>query len=158
MRCGTEQLYGHHFRSFSILTQEGASGSAFTAPWQGRQNPLQPERHPLSLHSLPSTAESAIALNFQTELPGNTEVCLQSKVDWLFEMTEVKILTQTMVPCQPNQHESEAKKGRIKYSRDFLLKLSSVSLSQKKPEFLPDHPIVLEKPEKSRPFIDMCKK
>lgn len=35
---------------------------------------------------------------------------------------------------------------RIKYSRDFLLKLSSVSLSQKKPEFLPDHPIVLEKP------------
>uniref|UniRef100_A0A8B9SMW1 Uncharacterized protein n=1 Tax=Anas platyrhynchos TaxID=8839 RepID=A0A8B9SMW1_ANAPL len=35
---------------------------------------------------------------------------------------------------------------RIKYSRDFLLELSSVSLSQKKPEFLPDHPIVLEKP------------
>jgi len=26
------------------------------------------------------------------------------------------------------------------------LELSSVSLSQKKPEFLPDHPIVLEKP------------
>ncbi|KAK4827616.1 hypothetical protein QYF61_019541, partial [Mycteria americana] len=60
-------------------------------------------------------------------------------------MTEVKILTQTMMPCQPKQHESEAKKERIKYSRDFLLKLSSVSLSQKKPEFLPDHPIVLEK-------------
>ncbi|KFO57240.1 hypothetical protein N302_07856, partial [Corvus brachyrhynchos] len=35
---------------------------------------------------------------------------------------------------------------RIQYSRDFLLKLSNVSLSQKKPEFLPDHPIVLEKP------------
>ncbi|POI25245.1 hypothetical protein CIB84_011004, partial [Bambusicola thoracicus] len=35
---------------------------------------------------------------------------------------------------------------RIKYSRDFLLELSSVSLSQKRPEFLPDHPIVLEKP------------
>ncbi|KFP28212.1 hypothetical protein N325_12666, partial [Colius striatus] len=35
---------------------------------------------------------------------------------------------------------------RIKYSRDFLLKLSSVSLSKKKPAFLPDHPIVLEKP------------
>uniref|UniRef100_A0A8C8ASZ5 Chromosome 8 open reading frame 88 n=1 Tax=Otus sunia TaxID=257818 RepID=A0A8C8ASZ5_9STRI len=39
--------------------------------------------------------------------------------------------------------------GEIKYSRDFLLKLSSVSLSQKKPEFLPDHPIVLEKPVSS---------
>ncbi|KGL80757.1 hypothetical protein N309_01131, partial [Tinamus guttatus] len=35
---------------------------------------------------------------------------------------------------------------RIKYSRDFLLKLSNVSLSQEKPKFLPDHPIVLEKP------------
>lgn len=35
---------------------------------------------------------------------------------------------------------------RITYSRDFLLKLSEVSLAQKKPEFLPDHPIVLEKP------------
>ncbi|KFV91874.1 hypothetical protein N326_01366, partial [Eurypyga helias] len=35
---------------------------------------------------------------------------------------------------------------RIRYSRDFLLKLSRVALSQKKPEFLPDHPIVLEKP------------
>ncbi|KFR17731.1 hypothetical protein N306_08851, partial [Opisthocomus hoazin] len=35
---------------------------------------------------------------------------------------------------------------RIKYSRDFLLKLSSVSVSQKKQKFLPDHPVVLEKP------------
>ncbi|KAM6142050.1 uncharacterized protein C8orf88 homolog [Phoenicopterus ruber ruber] len=121
---------------------------------------LQPAR---PVHHLSS--KQAIVLNFQTELPSNTEVCLQSKVDWLSEMTEVKILTQTMMPCQPKQHESEAKKvkyrmeiQRIKYSRDFLLKLSSVSLSQKKPEFLPDHPIVLEKPEKSNPFIDICKK
>uniref|UniRef100_A0A672TNK5 Chromosome 8 open reading frame 88 n=1 Tax=Strigops habroptila TaxID=2489341 RepID=A0A672TNK5_STRHB len=75
---------------------------------------LQPAR---PVHHLSS--KQAIVLNFQTELPGNTEVCLQSKVDWV---------------------------RRIKYSRDFLLKLSSVSLSQKKPEFLPDHPIVLEKP------------
>ncbi|XP_009322730.1 PREDICTED: uncharacterized protein C8orf88 homolog [Pygoscelis adeliae] len=80
------------------------------------------------------------------------------KTEQLSEMTEVKILTQTVMPCQPKQHESEAKKERIKYSRDFLLKLSSVSLSQKKPEFLPDHPIVLEKPEKSNPCIDICKK
>ncbi|XP_075603204.1 uncharacterized protein C8orf88 homolog [Balearica regulorum gibbericeps] len=117
---------------------------------------LQPAR---PVHHLSSKQVSSIALNFQTELPSsNTEVCLQNKVDWLSEMTEVKILTQNMMPCQPKQHESEAKKERIKYSRDFLLKLSSVSLSQKKPEFLPDHPIVLEKPEKSNPFIDICKK
>ncbi|KAM9643915.1 uncharacterized protein C8orf88 homolog [Morphnus guianensis] len=114
---------------------------------------LQPAR---PVHHLSS--KQASALNFQTELPSNTEVCLQSKVDWLSEMTEVKILTQPMMSCQPKQHESEAKKERIKYSRDFLLKLSSVSLSQKKPEFLPDHPIVLEKPEKSNPSIDICKK
>ncbi|OPJ83643.1 hypothetical protein AV530_006506 [Patagioenas fasciata monilis] len=114
---------------------------------------LQPAR---PVHHL--SAKQAIPLNFETELPSNSEVCLQRKVDWLSEMTEVKILTQTMMPCQPNQHESEAKKERIKYSRDFLLKLSSVSLSQKKPEFLPDHPIVLEKPEKSNPFMDIGKK
>ena len=44
------------------------------------------------------------------------------------------------------QHHSPVKKERIKYSRDFLLKLSSVSICRKKPDFLPDHPIVLQKP------------
>ncbi|XP_069709226.1 uncharacterized protein C8orf88 homolog [Phaenicophaeus curvirostris] len=116
---------------------------------------LQPAR---PVQHLSSKQASAIAINFQTEIPSSPEVCLQSKVDWLSEMTEVKILTQTVMPCQPNQHESEAKKERIKYSRDFLLKLSSVSPSLKKPEFLPDHPIVLEKPEKSNPCRDICRK
>uniref|UniRef100_A0A452J3I2 Uncharacterized protein n=1 Tax=Gopherus agassizii TaxID=38772 RepID=A0A452J3I2_9SAUR len=60
-----------------------------------------------------------VTYNFQPEFPCSTQVCLHSEVSWV---------------------------KRIKYSRDFLLKLSSVSLSQKKPEFLPDHPIVLEKP------------
>ncbi|EOB01866.1 hypothetical protein Anapl_12110, partial [Anas platyrhynchos] len=93
-----------------------------------------------------SSPASTITFEFHTELPSNSQVCLQSKVDWLPEMTEMQILTQNTMPCQPNQHELETKKERIKYSRDFLLELSSVSLSQKKPEFLPDHPIVLEKP------------
>ncbi|XP_068253269.1 uncharacterized protein C8orf88 homolog [Nyctibius grandis] len=115
---------------------------------------LQPAR---PVHNLSSKQASAIALDFQTELPSNTEVCLKSKDDLLSEMTEVKILTQTTKPCQPKQYESGEKKERIIYSRDFLLKLSRVSLSQKKPKFLPDHPIVLEKPEKSNPFIDICK-
>uniref|UniRef100_A0A8C0BTQ2 Chromosome 8 open reading frame 88 n=1 Tax=Buteo japonicus TaxID=224669 RepID=A0A8C0BTQ2_9AVES len=73
-----------------------------------------------------SSKQGEYALNFQDELPSNIEVCLQSKVDWV---------------------------KRIKYSRDFLLKLSSVSLSQKKPEFLPDHPIVLEKPNNLDKFL-----
>ncbi|XP_014108722.1 PREDICTED: uncharacterized protein C8orf88 homolog [Pseudopodoces humilis] len=116
---------------------------------------LQPAR---PAHQLSSKQASPIALNIRTELPSSTEVCLQSKVNWSSEMTEVKILTQTVMLCQPKQHESGAKKERIQYSRDFLLKLSNVSLSQKKPEFLPDHPIVLEKPVKNKPFIDICKK
>ncbi|XP_046793836.1 uncharacterized protein C8orf88 homolog isoform X1 [Gallus gallus] len=108
-------------------------------------------------HLSSKQAASEVAFNFQTELPSNAQVCLQSKVDWLSEVTEMKILTQNTVPLQPKQ-ELDAKKERIKYSRDFLLELSSVSLSQKKPEFLPDHPIVLEKPENSNPFVDICKK
>ncbi|XP_071409164.1 uncharacterized protein C8orf88 homolog [Pithys albifrons albifrons] len=116
---------------------------------------LQPAR---PVHHLSSKQAPAISLNVQTELPGSTEVCLQSKVNWSSEMAEVKILTQTVMHCPPKQHESGAKKERIQYSRDFLLKLSSVSLSQKKPAFLPDHPVVLEKPVKNKPFIDICKK
>ncbi|XP_064010057.1 uncharacterized protein C8orf88 homolog [Pogoniulus pusillus] len=114
---------------------------------------LQPAR---PVHHLP--LKQAICLDFPTELPSSTEVCLPSEVDQLSEMTEVENLSEAMMPCQPNQHESEAKKERIKYSRDFLLKLSNVSLSQKKPEFLSDHPVVLEKPEKRKPFTDICKK
>ncbi|XP_021242927.1 uncharacterized protein C8orf88 homolog isoform X2 [Numida meleagris] len=116
---------------------------------------LQPAR-PVS--HLSSKQASEVAFNFQAELPSNAHVCLQNKVDWLSEVTEMKILSQNTVPLQPKQHELDAKKERIKYSRDFLLELSSVSLSQKKPEFLPDHPIVLEKPENSNPFVDICKK
>nr|KAF6326146.1 hypothetical protein mPipKuh1_001900 [Pipistrellus kuhlii] len=46
---------------------------------------------------------------------------------------------------------------RIKYSRDFLLKLSSVSICRKKPDFLPDHPIVLQKPENNQSFKEHFK-
>ncbi|XP_054023406.1 uncharacterized protein C8orf88 homolog [Dryobates pubescens] len=115
---------------------------------------LQPAR---PVHHLPSK-QAAIALDFPTELPSSTEVCLPGKVDLLSEATEAKSLSEAMMACQPKQHQSEEKKERIKYSRDFLLKLSSASLSQKKPEFLSDHPIILEKPEKRNPFTDMCKK
>ncbi|XP_062424346.1 uncharacterized protein C8orf88 homolog [Rhea pennata] len=112
--------------------------------------PARPVRH--------LSSQNVIAFNFQTELPSNSEVCLQSEVGWWSEMTGMKILTQTVIPSQPKPNELEVKKERIKYSRDFLLKLSSVSLSQEKPKFLPDHPIVLEKPENSNNFIDLCKK
>ncbi|XP_077951214.1 uncharacterized protein C8orf88 homolog isoform X2 [Gasterosteus aculeatus] len=35
------------------------------------------------------------------------------------------------------------KKGRISYTRDFLIGLANCPEAQKKPEFLPNHPIVL---------------
>ncbi|KAJ6663926.1 hypothetical protein lerEdw1_008880 [Lerista edwardsae] len=56
------------------------------------------------------------------------------------------VLNETLIPGLLEEHKPEVTKERITYSRDFLLKLSRVSLAQKKPEFLPDHPIVLEKP------------
>ncbi|KAH0617578.1 hypothetical protein JD844_015982 [Phrynosoma platyrhinos] len=56
------------------------------------------------------------------------------------------VLNESLIPGVSEQHKPEVTKERITYSRDSLLKLSEVSLAQKKPEFLPDHPIVLEKP------------
>ncbi|XP_054478136.1 uncharacterized protein C8orf88 homolog isoform X2 [Anoplopoma fimbria] len=38
------------------------------------------------------------------------------------------------------------KEGRISYTRDFLIGLANCPESRKKPEFLPDHPIVLMTP------------
>ncbi|XP_051812484.1 uncharacterized protein C8orf88 homolog [Acanthochromis polyacanthus] len=35
------------------------------------------------------------------------------------------------------------KKARISYTRDFLIALASCPESRKKPEFLPEHPVVL---------------
>ncbi|XP_039380841.1 uncharacterized protein C8orf88 homolog isoform X3 [Mauremys reevesii] len=102
--------------------------------------PARPARHLSSQHA------STITFNFQPEFPCSTQVCLHSEVSWWYEATGMQVLNQTVIPSQSECQESETKKKRIKYSRDFLLKLSSVSLSQKKPEFLPDHPIVLEKP------------
>ncbi|XP_075776526.1 uncharacterized protein C8orf88 isoform X2 [Pelodiscus sinensis] len=103
--------------------------------------PARPARHLSSQHA------STVTFNFQTEFPCSTQVCLHSEVSWWYKATGMQVLNQTVLPSQPEWQESETKKERIKYSRDFLLKLSRVSLSQKKPEFLPDHPIVLEKSE-----------
>lgn len=35
------------------------------------------------------------------------------------------------------------KEGRLSYSRDFLIGLANCAQARKKPEFLPEHPIVL---------------
>ncbi|XP_018596189.1 uncharacterized protein C8orf88 homolog [Scleropages formosus] len=44
-------------------------------------------------------------------------------------------------------HTSQGpRKERISYSREFLIKLASSPIAKRKPDFLPDHPVVLEKP------------
>ncbi|KAI7806898.1 uncharacterized protein C8orf88 homolog [Triplophysa rosa] len=55
------------------------------------------------------------------------------KVEQLYE-----ILHLQSTSIQPK------KKERICYTRDFLIKMANCPMAKKKPEFLPDHPIVLE--------------
>lgn len=43
------------------------------------------------------------------------------------------------------QTHQETPKVRISYSREFLIQLASSPIAKKKPDYLPEHPIVLEK-------------
>ncbi|XP_050987604.1 uncharacterized protein C8orf88 homolog isoform X2 [Labeo rohita] len=45
---------------------------------------------------------------------------------------------------QSTNTQPKKKAERICYTREFLIKLASCPMSKKKPEFLPEHPIVLE--------------
>ncbi|XP_051722361.1 uncharacterized protein C8orf88 homolog isoform X2 [Ctenopharyngodon idella] len=45
---------------------------------------------------------------------------------------------------QSTSTQPKKKVERICYTRDFLLKMASCPMAKKKPEFLPEHPIVLE--------------
>uniref|UniRef100_A0A8D0QV01 Uncharacterized protein n=2 Tax=Sus scrofa TaxID=9823 RepID=A0A8D0QV01_PIG len=122
--------------------------------------PLQPARPVRHLTSPPG---AVFPFNFQNEYTCNTQ-CLQSGVSRACVSLLNFCLDDLSIACKTNgmqafsqglneqQHQSSVKKERIKYSRDFLLKLSSVSICRKKPDFLPDHPIVLQKPENNQSF------
>ncbi|XP_015261541.1 PREDICTED: uncharacterized protein C8orf88 homolog [Gekko japonicus] len=105
--------------------------------------PLQPARPARHL----SSQISATAFSFQGQFSSNTPISLCNEIGWMCKSNGMRVLNETLVrPSE--QHKPEVPKAeRITYSRDFLLKLSEVSLAQKKPEFLPDHPVVLEKPK-----------
>ncbi|XP_056090468.1 uncharacterized protein C8orf88 homolog [Rhinichthys klamathensis goyatoka] len=45
---------------------------------------------------------------------------------------------------QSPQPKKKGMSERICYTRDFLIKMASCPMAKKKPEFLPEHPIVLE--------------
>ncbi|XP_072267042.1 uncharacterized protein C8orf88 homolog isoform X3 [Pyxicephalus adspersus] len=49
-------------------------------------------------------------------------------------------------PETPKKAQTKIKQDRITYSRDFLIQLSSLSVSRQKPKYLPDHPVVLDRP------------
>ncbi|KAM8785136.1 uncharacterized protein C8orf88 homolog isoform 2-T2 [Rhynchonycteris naso] len=109
--------------------------------------PARPIRH------LTSPTGAVFPFNFQNEYPRNIQ-CLQSGVS-RSKTNGMQTFPQGLSDQQ--QHQSPVKKERIKYSRDFLLKLSSVSICRKKPDFLPDHPIVLKKPENNQGFKEHYK-
>uniref|UniRef100_A0A8C7RW40 Uncharacterized protein n=1 Tax=Oncorhynchus mykiss TaxID=8022 RepID=A0A8C7RW40_ONCMY len=54
----------------------------------------------------------------------------QGKLNWTSSLS-------LMFNCQPTL--------RISYTRDFLIQLASSPIAKRKPDFLPEHPVVLEK-------------
>uniref|UniRef100_A0A674BPY7 Uncharacterized protein n=1 Tax=Salmo trutta TaxID=8032 RepID=A0A674BPY7_SALTR len=58
-------------------------------------------------------------------------------VEQFFEILHLQ--TQTL------QKDSTPTKVRISYTRDFLIQLASSPIAKRKPDFLPEHPVVLEK-------------
>ncbi|XP_027005009.1 uncharacterized protein C8orf88-like isoform X2 [Tachysurus fulvidraco] len=60
-----------------------------------------------------------------------------------------------------SQKKAPEKPERISYSRNFLIKLANAPMAKKKPDFLPDHPVVLGKarePDTYLQFGNNCSK
>ncbi|XP_064410489.1 uncharacterized protein C8orf88 homolog [Latimeria chalumnae] len=106
---------------------------------------LQPAR---PLRRLSSQCEVIINSNFQEDPSYNNGICLQNGDGRWCKMGEISMLSFDGMPKQQDLI-TEAKRDRITYSRDFLMKFSSLSVCKKKPKFLPDHPVVLQKPRES---------
>ncbi|KAJ7338988.1 hypothetical protein JRQ81_012890 [Phrynocephalus forsythii] len=107
--------------------------------------PARPVRHLCSHASFPTI--SATSFSFQHKFPYSNSLCLNNEISLMCKSNGTLVLNEALISGLPEHHKAEVTKERITYSRDFLLKLSEVSLAQKKPEFLPDHPVVLEKPK-----------
>ncbi|KPP77982.1 hypothetical protein Z043_102557, partial [Scleropages formosus] len=61
------------------------------------------------------------------------------------ELSKRRIGNKHLQPARPLRRLN-ADLERISYSREFLIKLASSPIAKRKPDFLPDHPVVLEKP------------
>ncbi|XP_039209884.1 uncharacterized protein C8orf88 homolog isoform X2 [Crotalus tigris] len=94
---------------------------------------LQPARS-LCLSSRATLATvSTDSGSFQADFPCSASVFLHNEISSICKSNGMLVLNDNMIPSLSVQHKNEVTKG--------------VSLAQKKPEFLPDHPIVLEKPK-----------
>ncbi|XP_075439027.1 uncharacterized protein C8orf88 homolog isoform X2 [Ascaphus truei] len=88
-----------------------------------------------------------LSVNFRAELTNCFQKDIKDRLDWLCTYNNRHdVLVDSVLPKQLKEPQPHNKKGRITYSRDFLIQLSSLTISRKKPEYLPDHPIVLERP------------
>lgn len=73
--------------------------------------------------------------------------CGQSLVDIVCQETNIDVAQLYNIINLPKNKEKVQKKvqeGRISYTREFLIGLASCPASRKRPELLPDHPIVLQ--------------
>ncbi|XP_030046045.1 uncharacterized protein C8orf88 homolog [Microcaecilia unicolor] len=113
---------------------------------------LQPAR-PLRRRLSSDHAISTLMVDFPAEFSPGDHIWLHDEVNLCHTNKNVQVLAETEIPSQPPQLQSHDSKERIRYSRDFLMELSSLSISKQKPEYLPDHPVVLQK---SRGGEEMC--
>ncbi|KAL7886418.1 hypothetical protein AOLI_G00041390 [Acnodon oligacanthus] len=90
--------------------------------------PARPLRR-LNISQEPHRGDMADPLEKTAEKPENT-----ISVEQIYEILSLH-------PQSPAPTKTE----RISYSRDFLIKLASSPMAKKKPDFLPKHPVVLEK-------------
>ncbi|CAJ1062127.1 uncharacterized protein C8orf88 homolog [Xyrichtys novacula] len=74
--------------------------------------------------------------------PNLNATCAQAMIKEINEETNIGIEQFYKIVNLHKQREGTAQ-GRISYSRDFLIGLASCPEARKKPEYLPEHPVVL---------------
>ncbi|KAM6935750.1 uncharacterized protein C8orf88 homolog isoform 1-T2 [Lycodopsis pacificus] len=77
---------------------------------------------------------------FAIEPKINAAKCAQAVIEEPYRETTIGIEEFYQIV---NLYKQTKKKGSISYTRDFLIGLANCPEARKKPEFLPDHPIVL---------------
>ncbi|XP_069815996.1 uncharacterized protein C8orf88 homolog isoform X5 [Dendropsophus ebraccatus] len=94
----------------------------------------------------------AVFINFQATFTDCTDDLKDLYKVWCSFQNLHDVFKEPVVE-KPEKEEKEPptnnNKERITYTRDLLLQLSNLSVSKKKPKYLPDLPIILEHPVSS---------